>query len=190
MPINSSKRLAETALLFCVLALAAWLLSATVSANGDDDHSAAAAQPAVAGSGGALTTLTAERNIQNDSGQFTIVLKRSPGNPRAGETEHFLAALSEKVQGGFGSDLLPLEKTTVLFSITRTDGSVIAENLSAEEEAGGLYRASHTFTEKGDFKIVISTSTQDNRAFSADFPITVSGAPVRTAFWIGLLLLI
>jgi len=189
MPINSSKRLANTALVLCVLALAACLQSATVSANGDDDHSAGAAQPAVAG-GGTLTTLTAERNIQNDSGQFTIVLKRSPGNPRAGETEHFLVALSEKVQGGFGSDALLLEKATVLFSITRTDGSVIAQNLAADEEAGGLYRASHTFTEKGDFKIVISTSTQDNRVFSADFPITVSGAPVRTAFWLGLLLLI
>jgi len=190
MPINSSKRLAQTALVLCVLALAACLLSPTASANGDDDHSAGTGQPAVAGGGGTLTTLTAERNIQNDSGQFTIVLKRSPGNPRAGETEHFLAALSEKVQGGFSSDPLLLEKATVLFSITRTDGSVIAQSPPADEEAGGLYRASHTFTEKGDFKILISTSTQDNRVFSADFPITVSGAPVRTEFWLGLLLLI
>ena len=46
---------------------------------------------------GSVSTITAERNVQNDSGQLSVVMKRSPGDPRAGETVHVLVSLSENV---------------------------------------------------------------------------------------------
>ena len=52
------------------MVLVAYWLSANVSANGDDDHSGGTGQAAAGTAAGALSTITAERNIQNDSGQF------------------------------------------------------------------------------------------------------------------------
>ena len=184
-----ARRITNVAVLLLGLSLVAFWPSAKIGANGDDDHSAGKGQPA-AGTAGALSTITAERNIQNDSGQFTIVLKRSPGDPRGGEMEHLLVALSEKVQGGFGSGPLPIEKAGVSFNVTRPDGSAVAENLAMKAEAGGLYRGSYRVDSAGDYKIVFTVSTEDKRGFAADFPVTVSRAPVRMSFWIGLLILV
>jgi multidrug resistance efflux pump len=170
--------------------LAAYLPSANVRANGDDEHSGGTSQPAAGRVAGALATITAERNIQNDSGQFTVVVKRSPGDPREGETEHLLISLSEKVAGGFAAGPLPIQKANVSFNVTRPDGSVVAENRGMGEEAGGLYRGSYRFDDAGDYKIVFSVSTEDKRTLSADFPVTVTRAPVRSSFWIGLLILL
>lgn len=139
---------------------------------------------------GSLSTITAERNIQNDSGQLSVIMKRSPGDPRVGETVHMLVSLSENVQGGFGSGPLPIEKAVVLLSVTRPDGSVVAENLPANEEIAGIYRSSYRFDGTGDFKLVFSITTEDKRIFSADFPVTVARAPIRSSFWIGLLVLL
>ena len=163
---------------FVAVVLAIFLFMASFS-NGRDK----------AGLGG-VSTITAERNVQNDSGRLTVVMKRSPGDPRVGENVQVLVALSENVQGGFGSGPLPIEKAAVLFSVTRPDGSVIAGNLATSEEAGGLYRGSYRFDGAGDYKIVFSITTDDKRTFSADFPVTVARAPIRTSFWIGLLILL
>lgn len=176
-------------LLLAGAVLVSYVLSLNVSANGDDDHSGSAGRPAAA-TAGAVSTITAERNIQNDSGQFTVVVKRSPGDPRVGETVHLLTSLSEKVQGGFAAGPLPLERAAVAVNVTRPDGSVVAEDLAMREEAGGLYRGSYRFDDAGDYKIVFSVATEDKRGFSADFPVTVASAPVRTSFWIGLLILL
>ncbi len=139
---------------------------------------------------GAISTITSERNVKNDSGELTVIMKRLPGDPRSGETGHVLVSLSETVQGGFGSGPLPVEKAAVVFSITRPDGAVVAGNIAAMEEAGGLYRGSYQFDSSGDYKLVVAIATEDKRTFSADFPVTVSRAPIRTSFWIGLLVLL
>ena len=128
--------------------------------------------------------------MKNDSGQLTVVLKRLPGDPRSGETGHVLVALSETVEGGFGSGPLPIEKAAVLLSITRPDGTVVAGNIAVTEEPGGLYRGSYPFDSAGHYKLVFSITTEDKRTFAADFPVTVSRAPIRTSFWIGLLSLL
>lgn len=191
--LSRSKRfaphLARALALLLAAVLVGYFLPANVGANGDDDHSGGTGQPGTAIEG-SLSTITAERNIENDSGQFTIVLKRLPGDPRAGETEHLLVSLSEKVEGGFAAGPLPIEKATVLFNITRADGSTVAENLPTSPEPGGLYRGLYRFGDAGDYKILFSVSTEDKRSFSADFPVTVTRAPVRTSFWIGLLVLL
>jgi RND family efflux transporter MFP subunit len=137
-----------------------------------------------------VSTATAERNVQNDSGQINVVIKRSPGDARAGETVHLLVAVSETVQGGFGSGPLPIEKSTVSLTVTRADGSTVAENLATSEETGGFYRNSYRFDDTGDFKLVFSITTDDQRMFTADFPVTVARAPIRSSFWIGLLVLL
>ena len=139
---------------------------------------------------GPISTITSERNVKNDGGQLTVVLKRLPGDPRSGETGHMLVALSETVEGGFGSGPLPVEKAAVLFSITRPDGRIVAGNIAGTEEPGGLYRGFYRFDGAGDYKIVFSITTEDKRTFSADFPVTVSRAPIRKSFWIGLLSLL
>ena len=172
------------------LVLTVWPLSPFVKANGGDDHSVGNGQANAGTAAGTISTIMAERNIQNESGQFTIILKRSPGDPRVGETEHVLVALSEKVQGGFGSGPLPIEKASVLLSVTRPNSSVVAENLTMSEESGGLYRGSYLFGDSGDYKLVFAVTTEDKRSFTVDFPAAVSKAPVRTAFWIGLLILL
>ncbi len=160
--------------------LAVVLLSAS-STTGQETSGTAA---------GSVSTITAERNVQSDSGQLSVIMKRSPGDPRVGEIVHVLASLSENVQGGFGSGPLPTEKASVLLSVIRPNGSAVAENLPATEEAGGIYRSSYSFDGTGDFKIVFSITTEDKRTFSADFPVTVARAPIRTSFWIGLLILL
>ncbi|MEQ1644380.1 MAG: efflux RND transporter periplasmic adaptor subunit [Pyrinomonadaceae bacterium] len=139
---------------------------------------------------GVISTITSERNVKNDSGELTVIMKRLPGDPRSGETGHVLVSLSETVQGGFGSGPLPVEKAAVVFSITRPDGAVVAGNIAAKEELGGLYRGTYVFDSAGDYKIVFSITTEDKRTFSADFPVTVSRAPIRTSFWVGLLILL
>ena len=162
----------------CILVLC---LMATFTANGQTSTGTAS---------GAMSTITSERNVKNDSGELTVIMKRLPGDPRSGETGHVLVALSENVQGGFGSGPLPIEKAAVVFSIKRPDGSLVAGDIAATEEAGGLYRGTYRFAAAGDYKLVFSIATEDKRSFSADFPITVSRAPIRTSFWIGLLSLL
>ena len=171
-----------------VLVPALFSLPVTAVANGEDDHGKGAAGNSAA-SGSSVSIVSAERNIQNESGQFTLVLKRSPGDPRVGETAQFLLVLSEKVQGGFGAGPLPIEKAAVLFNILKLNGTVITDNLSATEEPGGIYRGSHVFDDTGDYKINFTITTPDSRTFTADFPVAVSRAPVRSSFWVGFLII-
>lgn len=154
--------------------------------------SQAAAEPEEPAKGAAapISTVTAERNVQNDGGQISVIVKRTPGDPRAGETVHLLVSLSETVQGGFGSGPLPVEKAALLLTVTRADGSRVAENLVTSEETGGFYRSSYRFDGTGDFKLVFAITTEDKRAFTADFPVTVARAPIRSSFWTGLLILL
>ncbi|MDQ3801435.1 MAG: efflux RND transporter periplasmic adaptor subunit [Acidobacteriota bacterium] len=138
-----------------------------------------------------VSIVTAERNIQNESGNFNLILKRSPGDARSGEIVQFLVRITEKVEGGFGGSegAAPVEKATVLASITGAGGAKVEENLPVTEETNGNYRTAHDFDDSGDYKIVFNITTEDKRSFSADFPVTVSRAPVRSSFWVALLLL-
>ncbi len=137
-----------------------------------------------------VTTVTAERNLQTDAGQFNVVLRRSPSDPRSGETGQFLVRIAETVEGGFGgSEPAPLDKANITASIIEADGSAVAENLPVVVEENGNYRVSYTFGSAGDYKIVFNVATADNRSFSVDFPVSVASAPVKWSFWIGLLVL-
>ncbi|HXG84261.1 MAG TPA: efflux RND transporter periplasmic adaptor subunit [Pyrinomonadaceae bacterium] len=188
-------RLAATAvggfLLLAVL-LTAYGSRFTAWAHGDEDHSADKKTETTA-SGGAtgvkITSVTAERNIQTDAGQFNIQLTRTPSDPRAGETAQFVVRLSEKVEGGFGGgEPAPLENATVKANITN-GGANIAENVAAQHEGGNAYRLAYTFKDAGDYKVVFNAATADNRSFSADFPVSVSKAPMNWTFWVGLAIL-
>lgn len=163
----------------------------TVSAHEGEDHSKdAKTTTAAPTSAQPVSIVTAERNITGESGNFNLVLKRSPGDPRASETEQFLLKIAEKVEGGFGGGSpLPLENAKISANITEANGKAVAENLTVTGEAGGIYRTSYQFGSAGNYKIVYNITTEDNRSFSADFPVTVSRAPIRTSFWIGLVIL-
>lgn len=166
------------------------VLGGYVFANGAEENpnDAKATAP---GAANAVSTATAERNVEGESGSFNLVLKRSPGDPRGGETEQFLVRIAEKVEGGFGASggTAPLERANVAASVTNSNGSVAAQNLPVTAEAGGNYRTAYAFSGAGDYKIVFNVTTEDGRNFSADFPVTVARAPVRSSFWIGLLIL-
>lgn len=185
----AAAKLASLALL--VLLLFVQISVFTVTAHEGEDHSgdqktstANAAAPA------AVSIVSAERNVQNEGGSFNLVLRRSPGDPRSGEREQFLVRLTEKVEGGFGGgEPVPLEKATVSASITGANNASVAQNIPVTAEANGNYRAAYDFTSAGDYKIVFNVATEDKRSFSADFPVTVTRAPVRSSFWIGLLIL-
>ena len=91
--------------------------------------------------GAKITSVTAERNMQTDAGQFNVQLTRSPSDPRTGETAQFVVRLSEKVEGGFGGgEPAPLENATVTANITKASGANVAENVAAKHEGGNAYR--------------------------------------------------
>ena len=166
-----------------------WLMPMAVRAHGGVDDEPKAASAPIAGQP-VISIVTAERNIQNEAGNFNLVLKRSPGDERAGETEQFLIRIAEKVEGGFGGGgPVPLEKATVSAAITHSDGKKVAESLPVKTEANGNYRTSYYFRSAGDYKIVFAVTTEDGRSFSADFPVSVTKAPVLWSFWIVLLIL-
>ena len=172
-----------------VILLTAYFLPLAVLAHGGVDDEPKASSTPVAGQP-VVSIVTAERNIQNESGNFNLVLKRSPGDPRSGEMEQFLIRIAEKVEGGFGGGApVPIEKATVTASIIQTNGTKVADNLAVKAEADGNYRVSYNFGSTGDYKIVFTMATGDGRNFSADFPVTVARAPIRMSFWLGLLFL-
>ena len=174
--------------LLIVALLASFSLPFGVLAHGGVDDEPKPAAPT--GAKPAITTVSAERNIQNESGNFNLVLKRSPGDPRRGETEQFVVRIGEKVEGGFGGGgPVPLEKASVGAKITKADGTVVTANLAIETEAGGNYHTSYRFSSAGDYKIVFDITTEDNRNFGADFPVSVTAGPIRTSFLVGLLIL-
>ena len=175
--------------LFLLAAAVYWQSPATVLAHGGvDDEPKAASTPGTAQA--AVSVVTAERNIQNESGQFNLVLKRSAGDTRTGETTQFLLRIAEKVEGGFGGGgPVPLDKASVSAKITKADGTAVVDNLTVTAAADANYRTSYAFGSSGDYKIVFAVATNDNRNFSADFPVSVTSAPVRRSFWIGLLIL-
>ncbi len=164
------------------------LLATRAAAHGDDDHTGQTRAAPAAGAN--VSIATAERNVQNENGSFTLLLKRSPADPRSGETGQFLVRLTEKVEGSFGGgDPVPVDRAAVVASVTEANGTMVAENISVKAEENGNHRTSYVFDSTGDYKIVFGVTTEDGRQFSADFPITVSSAPVRSSFWIGLLIL-
>jgi len=164
----------------------------TAWAHGDEDHSADKKTETTA-TGGAtgvkIASVTAERNIQTDAGQFSVLLTRTPSDPRTGETAQFVVRLAEKVEGGFGGgEPASLENATVTANITN-GGANIAENVAVKHEGGNAYRLAYAFKDAGDYKVVFNAATADNRSFSADFPVSVSKAPMNRTFWIGLAIL-
>ena len=174
---------------FAFLLLTAYSLLPVVSAHEGEDHSgdSKTTTPANAVK---VSIVSAERNLKNDSGNFTLVLKRSPGDARTGEAEQFLLKITEKVEGGFGNQgAVPLEKATIAASITQANGAKVADNLPVKAEADGNYRTSFAFSSAGDYKIVFNITTEDKRQISADFPVTVARAPVRSSFWLGMAVL-
>ena len=186
-----SGRLVAAAGSLLLLAIAGyWLLTVTAKAHGGVDDEPKAAPVASSSAELPISVVSAERNIQNEGGNFNLVLKRSPGDVRGGEAEQFLIRIAEKVEGGFGGgEPLLLEKASVSASITQPDGTKVAETLPVKAETNGNYRTSYVFSRADDYKIVFSVTTEDGRSFSADFPVTVTTAPIRWSFWVVLLIL-
>ena len=103
-------------------------------------------EPKPANSTAAVTIVSAERNLTTDAGEFNVVLRRSPADPRTGETVQFLVRFAEKVEGGFGGgEPVLLEKATVTAKITQAIGTVITENIAAKAEANGNFQIAYAF---------------------------------------------
>lgn len=171
------------------LLLTAHFLLLTVSAHEGEDHSNDSKTTATTNAP-KVSIVAAERNLQTDAGQFNVVLRRVPADPQTGETVQFLVRFAEKVEGGFGGgEPLPIDKATVTANITQSNGTIVSENLTTHAETKGNYRAEYVFSSAGDYKIVFNIATADNRSFSVDFPVSVASAPIRSTFWIGLLVL-
>ncbi|CAN5376511.1 hypothetical protein BH10ACI1_BH10ACI1_22400 [soil metagenome] len=169
--------------------LAVYSLPINLSAHEGEDHSSESKTIAPTNAA-KVSIVSAERNIKNESGSFNLILKRSPGDSRSAETEQFLLRITEKVEGGFGNQgAVTLEKAVVAANIIRADGTLITENLSVKPEADGNYRTSYAFSSAGNYKIVFNVTTEDKRQISADFPVTVVRAPIRSSFWIGFTIL-
>lgn len=163
-------------------------LLGVVLGNGEDDHGPPASASTTA-TGGTIAVARAERNIDTDSGKFVVRIERYPADPREGELVQMAVRVLEKVEGGFGAnEPVSIDDATVSFAVTTADGSTVAASVPTIFEKG-FYRADHTFTNDGQFKIVANVATKDSRAFSADFPVSVANAPVNWSFWLGILIL-
>ena len=164
----------------------------TVYAHEGEDHGAektTATQTSAATGKSAITIARAERNLQNDAGQFNVRLERVPADLRTSEISQFAVRFAEKVEGGFGAgEPVAIEDAVITANITTADGAKVAENLPMKFERG-FYRGTYAFSNAGNFKIVFNAATSDQRNFAVDFPVSVVKSPINWTFWIGLLLL-
>ncbi|MGE0129195.1 MAG: hypothetical protein AB7U82_14055 [Blastocatellales bacterium] len=158
-----------------------WLTQAA-SAHGDEDHGKKPAQPA---NPQAAKPRTAERNVQTSQGQFRMRLRQSPADPHDGEEAQFEATITERVEGGFGGGEQPVADAKVVMRVTQADGkTLVTDNLNAHKEVeAGVYGVHYAFRARGDYKVIFSTRTSDNRQFEVDFPVTITTAPVNWIFW-------
>ncbi|MDQ3714350.1 MAG: hypothetical protein M3388_19340 [Acidobacteriota bacterium] len=165
----------------------------TVFAHDGEDHSAdkkTETTSATTAKTTAIPSVTAERNISTDAGQFNLKLTRAPSDARTGENVQFVVRIAEKVEGGFGGgEQLALDNATVTANITTTGGANVAENIAAKHEGGDAYRAPYVFENAGDYKIFFNVKADDGRAFSTDFPVSVGKAAVNWTFWLGMAIL-
>lgn len=183
LQLNKLNRVVRAAVLLMIGVCA---LPIIISAHGGEDHSAETTT-STANPSTTVSIVSAERNIQGESGNFNLVLKRSPGDLRSGETGQFLLKITEKVEGGFGGGgAVALEKANVSASVTKADGTKLADLPAVKAETDGNYRASFNFKGAGDYKVVFNITTEDNRQFSTDFPVTVGRTAVRSSFWLGI----
>jgi multidrug efflux pump subunit AcrA (membrane-fusion protein) len=189
------RQLAAAAISFLLLAV---LLTAhgsrlKVRAHGEEDHSAdkkTETTTATTTKTNVVLSVTAERNINTDAGQFNLKLTRTPSDARTGENVQFVVRVAEKVEGGFGGgEPLALDNAQVSANITTADGASVAENIAAKHEGGDAYRAAYAFQNAGDYKIVFNVKANDGRAFSTDFPVSVGKAAVNWTFWLGMAIL-
>ena len=178
--------------LFCILLLLITVDCSliTVKAHEGEDHSAdKKTETKTVATGAKITSVTAERNVQTDAGQFNVQLTRTPSDPRTGETAQFVVRIGEKVEGGFGGgEPASLENAVVSANITTASGGA-AENVAARHEGGNAYRLAYAFEDAGDYKVVFNVNTGDGRNFSVDFPVSVGRAPMNWTFWAGLTIL-
>lgn len=159
----------------------------SVSAHGDEDHSKDSKTTVPTTGKATMSVVTAERNIHSSAGQFNVKMQRSPADVRSGEESQISVRFSEKVEGGFGGgEATPLESATVSMSITTADGKSVAQNISVKGESDGDYHIAYAFPNAGEYKIIFNVTTNDNRNFVADFPVSVVKAPINWAFWFGL----
>ncbi len=169
-----------------LLALALGLVSAiwfsqAAAAHGDEDHDK---KPGSTANPQAPKPRTAERNVQTSQGQFRVRLRQLPADPRDGEEAQFEAVIIERVEGGFGSGDQPVTDANVTARITRADGkTVVANNVSAHKEGEqGVYGVHYVFGASGDYKVIFVARTSDDRRVEADFPVSVTAAPVNWVF--------
>jgi RND family efflux transporter MFP subunit len=137
-----------------------------------------------------VSAARAERSVESEAGNFNLKIERYPGDPRTGELVQIALRAAERVEGGFGAnEPVAIEDASVSVAVTTADGAKVAENIPARFEQG-FYRADYSFSGAGNYKIVFNVAMKDNRQFSADFPVSVTSAPVNRTFWIGLVILI
>lgn len=188
-------KLSESIRRFKIIALALGLsvglalaFSPRMSAHGDEDHDK---KPAQAPGAQVASVRTAERNLQTPQGQFRVRLRQSPADPRDGEEAQFEVTITERVEGGFGSENQPVAGAKVTARITRAGGkSVVAQNLDARREGQlGVYGVHYAFAECGDYKLIFVARTADDRQIEVDFPVAVVAAPANRVFWGALSLL-
>ncbi len=179
--------LAPALMFFAVL----FFVPALSAVRADEGHSGAEPKKGEGGKkANAVSVRTAERNVQTPQGSFRVRLRQSPSDPRAGEEAQFAVDFSEQVEGGFGgSEPQPVEGAVVTARVTTAAGQLVADKLGAHAEGAGAYGIHYAFGDDGDYKIIFDVRTGDNRGFAADFPVTVVGAPVNWAFWLGLVVL-
>ena len=165
------------------------LMLGRIFAHEGEDHSAEKKTTTSAPTAATVSVARAERNVESEAGSFNLRLERLPADPRTGETVQTALRVAEKVEGGFGAnEPVAIEDAAVSLSVTTADGAKVAENIRAPFEKG-FYKADYEFSGTGNYKLVFNVATKDNRQFSADFPVTVTSAPVNWTFWIGLLVL-
>ncbi len=185
---RSGRRALLAAILLFVIAVGIQPALFIVRAHEGEDHSKDKKAP-VTGQP-AASVRTAERNIQTPAGQFSVKMRQSPPDPRAGEEVQFAANFTERVEGGFGgAPPPPVAGAKVSARIMTAAGQLVADKLPTHPEGEGAYGVHYTFASAGEYKIIFDAQTGDGRAVAVDFPVSIARAPVNWFFWLGLAVL-
>lgn len=120
------------------------------------------------------------KTVQSTQGLVKLTIGQKPFIPRAGEEVQFEIKAVELVEGGLAGGELPLTDARVTASIRQIPNTVVATKIDVHnEEEPAVYGIHYTFKSGGEFILTVALTTNDNRIFTDEFPITIQSKPIN-----------
>ena len=163
---------------FCCSAVCSSHSPFTVSAHEGEDHSAdkkTETKTAAAATGAKITSVTAERNMQTEAGQFNVHSDAHAVRSAHGRNGAVCRPSRRKSRGRFRRRRTRSARKRECYG-KHYDGerAEASPKISRPNTKAAMLTALLTlFENAGDYKIVFNVATGDDRSFSTDFPVSV-----------------